>query len=367
MAFAVFAIMSTMIVQLLNTVSVQRRWNNDFSRSVDAQDEHLVINDKLGYKNGDADDGSIDFAFSDGSTLQANYQMKGTNDDGSVDGLAYFVTPELEKATDWGSNDDDDDGDSDDPNNNTGAQTDRVSARITGTKGFEYISINKMVHYQGGLTVTATKWVCQNCGRQYDNQWETWNECGNHPPNQWASCGSYGPLVEMEVTNSLGDDNYIIYAIELCAAAGPNMNNNDAPYANYRLYFYDSNNKPCEIVFANYINEDNIDNASASKSKTRITEATGAIDYNPDYNKNLYTASIIGSNGIRIGTPFKGDKQGEAFTGYYCTRIEVAFKTDPNLTVNSFGTNSNNGVYTANSTIGGVEVGPNIYGAFPKK
>ena len=409
MAFAVFAIMSTMIVQILNIVSVQRRWNNDFSRDMFDQEGVLVTADKLGYVDGAENDGHLEFAFSDGSTVKADYQMKGTGDSGSVDGLAYFVTAESEKM----SNDDDDDGNGSDPensNNNTGAQTDRVDARITGTKGFDYIRIDnvfKADEYKDASGRTIT-----------------------------------------------------VYVFELSAQASKYMYVGDIPYANYRLYFYDKSGKQAQIVSANYLSN-SVSSANdwknlGNESKIAISYSTGAVQTVPSGANNKYTVSITAANGIRIGSPFSkgsggnnnnnnggGDSpkvykrctecggifyekwgnwcleadenqwsyrqcpksvssgngwynctdhlepytppakdpdpipeeeddtpwtgNGVKFTSGNKTRIEISFVGDPQLTINSFGSNGSNGVYTANATVGGIEVGPNIYGAFPKK
>lgn len=398
-AFAVFAIMSTMVIQILNIISVQRRWNNNFSREIDEQENVLVTNDKLGYDGGNYD-GNLTFAFSDGSVLKAGYQMKGTGLNGDVEGLAYFVTEQAEPAS-GDDGDDGDDGSYGENNDNTGAQTDRVAARITGTKGFDNVTVKQVV----------------NCGKDAN---------GN-----------------------------TVYAIEVCAHASKNMSVDDIPYAMYRIYFYNNGGKgstPAQIAYAKYLNSSfSADNVAGMINDKNITSDinTGTVSNSPDNPLNMYMVAITGSNGLRIGSPFsKGigsnnnnnnnnnasetykrctqcgrifrnsdngcttesgiftwsmckkpsnpywdpcgdhlepytppvveqpkpepdeddswDGNGVKFNSKNTTKIIVAFKNDPQLTIDSFGANSSNGVYKANATVGGVDCGPNIYGAFPK-
>ena len=365
-AFAVFAIMAAMIVQILDLVSWQRRSNTEYANGLDEQEQYLVTHDKKPYNKDDTSkDKELALNFGD-ENFKFNYQMYGANDSGDPNGLSYYVSKEGERAQDIGGDDGGDD-EGNDNNNNTGAQTDRMDARITGTKGFDYIGIKRVV-----------------------------------------------PLGQDE------DGNYR-YALEVCAN-GVGMFADDVPYANYRLIF------PAEIVEGYYLNVGNNTDlkAAAENEDCKVKFGTGAANSSPDP-ENKYVVSLTSPKGIRIGSPFsnpqvggwvwKCDREGCPNTAQYkhelgqckkpsnpwydscsqhcheeyvepsdwqgngvrfsennCTKIELVFKTDPGITEASFG---ENGVeqtgstayhYSANSTIaGGINTGLNIYGAYPKK
>lgn len=383
-AFAVFAIMAAMIVQILDLVSWQRRSNTEYANGLDEQEQYLVTHDKLGYNEANGKDGTLKLDFSDTVKLTVDYQMNGASPTGEGGGLSYFVSQEGKRDENSGGDDGGDD--EDDDNNNTGAQTDRMDARITGTKGFDYVSVNKVIKVK-------------------------------------------------DITDESGKIIQTVYAFELCANAGSGMNKDDIPYANYRLYFNDTNGNPCKIVSANYLNVNSFSTADdvnnlGSGAKTAIRSDTGAISNSPD-NTNKYTVSLTGANGIRVGSPFKaavsnnngsstkyictqcgtiyanswdgwsncpkgtggwdpchnhftayveapaGDEDykgnGVKFTKDNTTKIEITFAGTPTINVNSFGENGKQQPdgsyqYKANSTIaGGVSTGANIYGAYPKK
>ncbi len=363
-AFAVFAIMAAMILQMLNIVTFQRKSNADLSEMIDEQEQFLIEHTKNPFDTGAGTDGTLTFNFGAGGTFDVSYQMNGATETGDVDGLAYFVA---DKAVNTNPPDDEDDDDDDsDFNDNGGSQMDRFDTRITGTRGFDFIKIAQ--------------------------------------------------VKKVREENYQGKTVYV-YAFDLVAKAGAGMSATDIPYANYRLYFYTKSGAVAPIAFANYLNDANpTADLGAISSKSPIKSWTGATKSSPD-TYNVYTASITSTNGIRIGTPFKGggnpdsvsdgdfvckicgtvfskvnwgwkdnvniwrqcpsdpSKQcgnnltsltGVKFTDSKHTRIEVAFTVDPELTVDSFGANSNNGEYKANAVVGGNSTGSNIYGAFPK-
>ncbi len=363
-AFAVFAIMSAMILQILNVVAFQRKSNTELSETIDEQEQYLIEHNKNPFDAGAAMDGTLSFDFGAGGKFDVSYQMNGATETGEVDGLAYFVSDKAVNTTP--PDDDDDDDDNDDFNDNGGSQMDRFNTRLTGTRGFEYIKVAQ--------------------------------------------------VKKVREENYLGKTVYV-YAFDLVANASANMLATDVPYANYRLYFYTKSGSVAPIAFANYLNDANpTADLGSIGSKSPIKSWTGATKSSPD-TYNVYTASITSTNGIRIGSPFKGggdfnsvsdgdfvckicgtvfhkvnwgwkdniapwrqcpsdqsqqcgnniaSSTGVRFTDTNHTRIEVAFTVDPELTVDSFGANSENGVYKANANIGGNDTGPNIYGAFPK-
>ncbi|MCH5207727.1 MAG: prepilin-type N-terminal cleavage/methylation domain-containing protein [Oscillospiraceae bacterium] len=367
-AFAVFAIMSTMIVQILNMISLQRVSNNNFARDVDWQEEQIVGNGRDLYDTARVSDGDINLKFDyKGKDIffDVEYQMNGV--DGAYgnndrDGMAYFVS-EIKEPDD--SDLDTDPGDPDDDSNNVGSQADRVKLRICGTKGFDYISVNEV--------------------------------------------------------KSLGQDsdgNYVYY-FDFCADAS-SMAWDDIPYGQYRIYFYKDGTSEtfANIVDAYYVN-DGV-NVGNYKANTQISMGT-AKSSNQDF-----VVSKCSANGIRVGTPYTFgsgvagaktvykcsacgntydyDWQGWSYTcsvtgntEYYTlapyteprdpnapytgngirfaptnhTRIAVAFSIDPNLSITSFGEkyemSGSECHYKAQETLSNaVEPGFNIYGAYPK-
>lgn len=314
-AFVIFALMATMICQILNMVSLQRKSNIDFANEIDEQEQFLIINDKAEYDATKTDNGTLNFDFGDGTKLDVGYQMNGATPTGDVNGLAYFVSKEGKRDGDGGSSGS---GDSEDPeNSNTGAQTDRMNARITGTRGFEYVSVK---------------------------------------------------VTKVPTNDSNG---YVRYAFELCADA-TNMKADDVAYAMYRLYFFDKKGAPVEIAYANYLNYDGDILSGINNPGAKDKVGTNSQTYSPDP-KNKYVVSLTGTNGIRIGTPWTSSGSGIRFTTGNKTRIEVVFKTvtDPEITAASFGENAQASgsacLYKANSTLSNkISTGPNIYGAYPK-
>ncbi len=361
-AFAVFAIMSAMILQILNVVAFQRKSNTELSETIDEQEQYLIEHNKNPFDAGADTDGTLSFDFGAGGKFDVPYQMNGATETGEVDGLAYFVADKAEMTTP--PEEDDDDDDDDDFNDNGGSQMDRFNTRLTGTRGFDYIKINKVSSYVGKKTSTTQKWTCNVCGRSWDDGDQWWSGNGGNtrcPSGSGENCSAHCSWKKVAISS--GDDCYI-YCFDICAQAGSAMSKGDVGYANYRLYFYDKNGNPVNIVFANYLNDANPNaELTAISSKSEISSATGATSNSPSQ-YNLYTASITGPNGIRIGTPFQGN--GIRFDSNNHTRIEVGFTVDPELTVDSFGANSENGVYRAEAVVGGNSTGPNIYGAFPK-
>ncbi len=375
-AFAVFAIMSTTIMQMLAMISRQRASNIKYAQEVDNQEKYLVTHDKATFDPSRTPDGKIELDFGEGGKFSADYQMNGTNDDGSVDGLRYFVSKEAERTDVGGSTTPPpaDEGDGDD---DAGAQTDRVRARITGTSGFDFISIDR-IEKSVGKQVSSSKqsyWECEKCHTHYNSQYEGYNVCPAQPAGHgnWANdniCNTFLKYKEETITTE-SEETYYIYYFEVSAQTGSSVSSKEYPYANYRIYFYDASGNPCEIVYANYLNVTTLSGAESlsSDAKSSIDLYSSTLKNSP-HQDNPYTAAIVSNNGIRIGSPFSSD--GVKFESGKKTRFEVAFLTDPQLDVTSFGENGDvmgdgSCVYHSGDTLSnGVNIGSNIYGAYPK-
>lgn len=371
-AFVIFALFATMIMQILNMVTLQRKSNAQLSDKIDEQELALLTKTKKNF-DGSSIDGTLELDFGEYGKVATDYQMYGkfvgdSADGLEVDGLAYFQGDEIVSAMPPVDSDPDDGDDDDDDTNDGGSQMDRVNTRIAGSRGLEFVSINKIVKYNLNNVKREYKYVCEQCGREFPGENYGWDGCPSSPAGTWSRCHDH---IKKHILYVDGDESYVVYAFDLCAQMS-DMNTSDIPYGNYRLYFYNNAGKPVEIAYANYLNADSIDSASdTSIERPEITSATADTGGSSPSSKNKYTVSLTGANGIRIGSPIN-TSGGVPFEESNHTRIEIAFKTDPGLTVSSFGVN---GVmqadgschYEPNAAVGSVEdVGPNIYGAYPK-
>lgn len=321
-AFAVFAIMAGMIAQILNLAVTARLYNNEYARSLSSQEKVLTIVKKSS-ENYDASgaSGTLNFDF-DGVTLPAiAYQTKSAADPReltSAEGLNYFLSP-----VDYG-----DEGETPPAaaggGAGAGSQMSRMDTRITGTRNFKNIKIWRIVK-------------------------------DTHTQSTDPSQPNYL------------EDGRTRYLVQVSASADETegFQDEDVPYAQYRLYFY----------------SDKLDAAASSVVKTdedgrsyteEVYEAakilkvgylkdtvknvmdTGLNASNVasgiDNNFNVYTVEQSGSNGVRIGTPFKendsrgvsigyGSNKGVRFVSSSYSNFYVEFDGDPNLTPSSFGYN----------------------------
>ncbi len=146
-AFAVFAVMAAMIVQILNLAINRRQRNMDYSKSLQQQEQTLIAKGKdLNFDSAHGTDGTLDLKFNGlTDTMHINYQLKNANGEaGGTDGVNYIVGeldyngPEggIETTTSGGTNSGGNGG------IGTGAVTNRFDTRITGTKGISGLSID---------------------------------------------------------------------------------------------------------------------------------------------------------------------------------------------------------------------------------
>ena len=142
-AFMVFAIMATLLVQVLNLTINRRTENQNYERYLLDQEKTLVSKGQKWEFDSTANiDGALDLKFKDQELndmpMSLNYQLRtvdGTVNDKS--GLNYFVgdivyAEGLDKTE---SSDDENDGDDDDVAAGGSSQMSRFDTRLTGTKG----------------------------------------------------------------------------------------------------------------------------------------------------------------------------------------------------------------------------------------
>lgn len=148
-ALAIFAIMASMIAQMLNLAIRRRRSNVDFEKNLQNQQETLITTKDSNKKFDETktNDGTLDLKFGeDGTQLTINYQLRSA--DGTVgdkSGVNYFVgNMDYNGSTSGSVTETDPTEDPDDPNNAVGPQTARFDTRIIGTKGINYIQVNSV-------------------------------------------------------------------------------------------------------------------------------------------------------------------------------------------------------------------------------
>ncbi len=142
-AFAIFAIMMSMIMQILQLSVNQRRANNEFAKDTATQREALIVNKKdttFDEKTGDVTlkfgkNGDTSFSLDVGM----EYQMKNANEDAETvgEGLNYFIADvnydgEGMEVPPGGDEDD----------TLTGAQMARFDTRLTGIKKLDKINVD---------------------------------------------------------------------------------------------------------------------------------------------------------------------------------------------------------------------------------
>lgn len=297
-AFAIFAIMSSMILQILNVIMNEKRSNVEFEEKLQTQEELIAKNGRTGTYQEAEKDGTISLNFPDGN-MGIDYQME--TPDGE-DGLAYFIGPNAEGGniaapTDPVSS----------AQAQAGAQLDRMDTRITGTAGFDSINICKVV--------------------------------------KDTTYG--GPGVR--------------YFFEVSAGAS-NMPTEIVPYAQYKLYFFMADEYDEVKSGVSYKNPDGstyqkqvpkaakiIDGGYINGPSLEWNDST-CVPFNSYINGsgyNLYNVKILNNNCIRVGCPYitthpdgvtiNYAKYGPRFKAGNHTRFYVVFAEDPKITTESFG------------------------------
>ncbi len=298
-AFAVFAIMASMICQILQLSVAARRSNNIYQQELAKQEALLTLVEK---QNGDfkSEAGKIKLNFGS-SSVEIPYAMVSANPDLSGDdmysgeGLNYFVanvnygaSGEIPIGDPEGEGEGEGDADS-----NTGSQASRMDTRITGTGGIGYIKIWSVIkdehEYKG------------------DNPNEIPVPEG-HTRYYFAVSASEQAFGKSDVT----------------------LQAEDIPYSQYRLYFYDDvvlnaaeSKLPRTEGKVKYRKDvyQALKISDVGYLSTKDVEKVAAEGLNSSYIQdsyslngvNKYTIEQMGNSCIRIGSPFTtsaGDKSG---------------------------------------------------------
>ncbi len=354
-AFAIFAIMASMILQMLRLTVAQRNNNAEYATSITTDSFNLAthyMNDADKYGASETADGqfNLDFQSVGAGNIAIDYAVRAalptdTTDPNYIDptdsaytsavknedGINYFVG-NVDYTTTSDPNP------PDDITNPLGNNvTSRVDTRISGSKNLKFVWINQVV----------------------------------------------------KDTSSTVPAGHSRYFIE-CYASSDGMPDEDIPYAQYRLRFCSSTETsiveteedgktyeytiPVEAVIADYgyINDDKLvwDTDCIDAGDHVISSATQPW--------NRYKVDKTSASTLRVGCAFikpSWDQSGYPLEGSIATRIWVEFVGDPGLTIESFGQNVTDvdnrttygrgykfTNYPADATTG--EMHPNIYGAF---
>lgn len=310
-AFAVFAIMASMICQILQLSVAARRSNNIYQRELAEQEALLTLVEK---QNGDfkSEAGTIKLNFGS-STVELPYAMVSANPNLSGDdmysgeGLNYFVANVNYGAT--GEIPIGDENGSGNATNNTGSQASRMDTRITGTGGIGFVRIWDVVKDTHTYAAGDPFAVPEGHTRYF------------------ITCSASENVLGGDVT----------------------LQDEDVPYSQYRLYFYDdvALNEPASKI--SYTDSDKKKYTKDVPATLKITKV-GYLSTNVDEvaknglkssyvqsgtsASNMYTIEQMGTNGVRIGSPFVswGNKnpglggRGERFQGSVTSKFYIEFE-----------------------------------------
>lgn len=322
-AFVIFAIMSAMVMSVVQVAISARNANNQFARELAHQEEDLVRKDKT-YKYDSTDTtlpaGTMNFNFQneDGDpagTASFGYQAHSTDDtkfaDNLYEGLNYFIGDV--EYTDKPIKDDDN-------KYNSASQAGRYDTRITGTKGFMYV---RVVKAEKDSTYSGT-------GVRY--LFET------------------AVIPDTTDSISLKFAQYKLYFKDTDASKATTQNVTRDDGKEYTIQIP----KSASILSAGYVNSVSLDPAKCSTTRENSI--------------NAYKLTVLRNGGVQIGYDFaKGDSCRDFSENTGFSRFYVVFSEDPNLTTADFGSN---GVSTGSShkyetfTDADGNVQPNIYGAY---
>jgi len=333
-AFAVFAIMASMVAQILELSIKARNANNQYALELARQEKILTVIQKDSALYNDSDKtGEYNITLTKGGkSLTLGYQVKATDPTAvnQAEGINYFLSP-VDYECKPGS-----DGDPTMPDSSGAdgmSQAARMDTRITGTSGI------------GGITIYN---VVKD---EYDYP--------DDSPFKLAP-GHTRYFFEVSASSKDSSGKYTLWQ-------------EDVPYAQYRFYFYyadkldaaksavvykdDSGEytkdvyKEARIVDCGHI--DTVLTGSGGVINKGLNEYNTSSGLDVDIH-NAYTVQKLGTNSIRIGTPFvsKDGKRGVRFDDGETTTFYVEFDGDPKLTREGFGNNFShdkfgNPVYTS--------------------
>lgn len=222
-AFAIFAIMASMIVQVLNLMVRQKVRNRKFEDNLSTQEEQFIARPKNMDYTATTADGQLTLLFKDkgGSDLTVDpidYQLKNWDPDNYKNGINYF-TGDYEYDIDLAGSErlgDEDDPDSEtDPMDLGGTtQMSRFDTRITGTKGILTVTIDVTEIDSKTISVTVTV---------VDSGVAKVNKSHSQVSIFFAENKSKGKAFEIASVNDGDKTQSSLKRVKLCGANGVNV------------------------------------------------------------------------------------------------------------------------------------------------
>lgn len=345
-AFAIFAIMSTMILSMVRLTVAQQQSNNEFADSIEDQTAYLAyhyIDSSEKYDPDGTADGTFQMSFydADGNLISdphMDYAMRSSvNGTDGGEGINYFVG-NTEYADAGNIQDGGASGEGDVIPGLGNSQAARYDTRISGSRNIENITIRQVVKDPTYNVAGKTRYLIQ--------------------------CSAYG-TPEANVLDE--DKGYLQYKLRFCGKTYTEVEGVGADGKTYLYKIYDE----AEILDCGYVNHKPGDGSISWKDgycpNYRNYYPSDANAYSSG--KNAYTVEPTSKSTVRIGIPINSWSY-NGFSNSSFTTFYVVFSGDPQLTIDSFGSNGVNGKYTAfplledDGTLSTTDYNLNIYGAY---
>lgn len=316
-AFAVFAIMASMIAQILDLAIRARSSNNLYALELARQEKLLSVIQKDQKYYNEADKTGTYAINLDGKSYEMGYQVKAVDPDAEnqAEGINYFLgNVNYECPTDGG----DDTLDPTPADIGGGTQMARMDTRITGTAGI------------GGITI-------------YNVMKDEYAYPDDSPFKLPAGHTRYFFEISASSKNKAGT---------------VTLKKEDVPYSQFRLFFYSDE---LDAAKSAVIYTDENDGSQYTKdvykqanvvkvghiattlqlAKNNGLSTSNTKDGMSTNEQNPLTVQKLGTYSVRIGTPFVtlNGERGVRFEGSKFIRFYVEFEGDPHITAESFGHN----------------------------
>lgn len=352
-AFAIFAIMSTMILSMVDLTVKEKGKTNELANSIDEQTGYLTyhyIDDADKYDETAAADGAFSLNFVDESgnpvsSVSMDYAMRSSVDGttNAGEGINYFVgnVDYTDPSTPAGS----DPGSGDAIPGLGNSQSARYDTRLSGSKNIDYIQIYNVVK--------DTSYSVPGKSRYF------------------IECAAKGTNADSEADGTVPGEDVAYLQYKLRFVSSTSYTESDGTAADGKTYTYKIYND-AKILECGYVNSTSLSWSDSACIDYRLYTPSSSASY------NKYTVEPTSDSIVRIGIPLKDGYGSSAkstfyqkgFQGSVFTRFYVVFEGDPQLTVSSFGNNGISGRYSAYPIYNddGSESGDynmNIYGAYP--
>lgn len=346
-AFAIFAIMSAMILSMVRLTVQQQNSNNEFADSIEDQTGYLAyhyIDDSEKYDTTESADGAFELKFYDKdgdlvSNTSMDYAMRSSVGGvaGSGEGINYFVG-NTDYADAGSVQNGATPGEGDVIPGLGNSQAARYDTRLSGSKNIDFIQIHNVVK---DTTYTGT-------GVRY-----------------LIECSAKGSNADTEVDGTVPNEDiaYLQYKFRFVNSNSfKEIEGTGTDGKTYTYKIYDD----AKILDCGYVNGVFTNLTESSFVNYRLYSPTSDKTY------NKYSVEQTSGNIVRIGIPFiqNNDFYKKGFQSSAFTRFYVVFDSDPGLSVSSFGSNGSTGKYTAypmledDGTLSADEFNLNIYGAY---